>query len=181
MSLILEALRKLEREKPDQARHTTVLLAPLAWPQAARRRWLGVVLSAALLTGLLAAGWFFLRSAPPQPTPPLDRVAQRPPASPMPTATAMPMPSAPLAVAHPAQAGPPAKRTAKPAAQAREAAASGFRLTAIGDQEGVRVAVVNDRLVRVGDSLLGARVVRIDDAEVELVSEADGRRFTLGF
>lgn len=177
MSLILEALRKLEREKPDQARHTTVLLAPLAWPQAARHRWLGVALSAALLTGLLAAGWFLLRSAPPQPTPPLERVAQRPPASPMPTATAMPMPSAPLAVAHPAQA----RRTAEPAAQAREAAASGFRLTAIGDQEGVRVAVVNDRLVRVGDSLLGARVVRIDDAEVELVSEADGRRFTLGF
>jgi hypothetical protein len=74
----------------------------------------------------------------------------------------------------------PRRVASKPTPQ-REATSSGFRLTAIGDRDGVSVAVLNDRLVRVGDSLSGARVVRIGESEVEIESEADGHRFTLGF
>ena len=180
MSLILEALRKLERDKPDQARHTTVLIAPLAWPQAARRNWLGIALSSALLVVLVAAGWFLLRSAL-QPATPLAQATPGQSPTPPPTPTALHTPSLPLANARISLPGPPARRTTKPATPKREATSIDFRLTAIGDQEGVSVAVINDRLVRVGDSLLGARVLRISEAEVELVSETDGHHFTLGF
>jgi len=182
MSLILEALRKLEREKPDQTRQTTVLLAPLAWPTATRGRGLTVVAASVILVAAgTVAAWFFLKdkprpAGPPSASAPLlqPTPAPVPPTAPTAAAVTRPMRAAPLAQ-------PTARRvTPKPASQ-HEAVGAGFRLTAIGDQEGVAVAVLNDRLVRVGDSLSGARVVRIGESEVELESEADGRRFTLGF
>ncbi len=182
MSLILEALRKLEREKPDQARQTTVLLAPLAWPTATRGRGVTVVTAGVILVAAVAvAAWFLLKAQPQPAGPPYASApllqptpAPVPPTAPAPTATSRPTPAAHLAQASARRIAP------KPASQ-HEAVGAGFRLTAIGDQEGVAVAVLNDRLVRVGDSLSGARVVRIGESEVELESEADGHRFTLGF
>jgi hypothetical protein len=180
MSLILEALRKLEREKPDQARHTTVLLAPLAWPKSTRDRRLSIALGVILVTLVGAAGWFIIKSAL-QPPGPLAHSAPAPPPSPTPTVPGPPPPPTPVAPLRPTQASPPARHGAQPTAPRQGATSTGFRLTAIGDQEGVSVAVLNDRLMRVGDSLLGARIVRIGETEVELVREVDGRHFTIGF
>jgi hypothetical protein len=179
VSLILEALRKLEREKPDQARHTTVLLAPLAWPKATRSHWITVALGVTLLALLVAVAWFLL-SGTRLPGPALAPSAALPQTTTPPTATAAPTPRTSSVAAHPIQARPLAKPTAQSATPRRDTT-TGFRLTAIGDQAGVSVAVINDRLVRVGDALLGARIVRIAETEVELVNEADGRHFTIGF
>jgi hypothetical protein len=49
----------------------------------------------------------------------------------------------------------------------------------VADQEGHPVAIVNGQLVRVGDLVDGARVVRIDPERVEL--EQAGRRLVLTF
>jgi hypothetical protein len=64
---------------------------------------------------------------------------------------------------------PPAPSTAAPA----------FRLQAITDQNGQPVAMLNDRLVREGDTVDGAVVVRIGVGEVEL--EVNGQRRVLRF
>jgi hypothetical protein len=57
--------------------------------------------------------------------------------------------------------------------------APALRLQAITEQDGQPVAMVNGRLVRVGDVVNGARVVRIGAAEIEV--EIDGRRLTVTF
>jgi len=54
-----------------------------------------------------------------------------------------------------------------------------LRLTAISVRDGQAVAIVNDRLVREGDSFDGVRIVRIGDAQVEV--EFRGRRHVLRF
>jgi hypothetical protein len=52
-------------------------------------------------------------------------------------------------------------------------------LQAIGQRDGRPVALLNDRLVREGDSFDGALVVRIGAAEVEV--EVAGRRTVIRF
>ena len=54
-----------------------------------------------------------------------------------------------------------------------------FALQAVTEQDGQPVAIVNGQLVRVGDVVDGARVLRIDAEAVEL--EKDGRRFVIAF
>jgi hypothetical protein len=54
-----------------------------------------------------------------------------------------------------------------------------FRLTAISTRDGEPIALLNDRLVREGDSFDGVRVIRIGAADVEI--EVDGERRTIGF
>jgi hypothetical protein len=54
-----------------------------------------------------------------------------------------------------------------------------LRLNAISQQDGLPVAILNDRLVREGDVFDGIRVIRIGDAEVEV--EVDGRRRVVRF
>jgi hypothetical protein len=54
-----------------------------------------------------------------------------------------------------------------------------FRLTAISTRDGEPIALLNDRLVREGDSFDGVRVVRIGATDVEI--EVDGERRTIGF
>jgi hypothetical protein len=54
-----------------------------------------------------------------------------------------------------------------------------FQLQAISAQEGHPVAILNDRLVREGDTFDGVRVVRIGADEVEI--EVAGRRRVLKF
>jgi hypothetical protein len=54
-----------------------------------------------------------------------------------------------------------------------------FQLQAISRRDGRAVAVLNDRLVYEGDSLDGATVLHIGEADVEL--EIDGRRVSVGF
>jgi hypothetical protein len=54
-----------------------------------------------------------------------------------------------------------------------------LRLTAISERDGHPVALLNDRLVREGDSFDGVRVLRIHATEVEV--EVDGERRIVGF
>ncbi len=54
-----------------------------------------------------------------------------------------------------------------------------YRLTAISSRDGRPIALVNDRLVREGDSFDGITIVRIGETEVEI--EVDGKRKTIGF
>jgi hypothetical protein len=116
--------------------------------------------------------------APPIPAPALSPTA--PPRTPdrravQARATTLPTPvpavTAPTAPAKPAQATPAPRR--EPAADDQ------VQLQAISHQDGVPVAVVNDRLVREGDSFDGIRVVRIGAAEVEI--EVRGRRRVVRF
>lgn len=181
MSLILEALKKLDREKqaPDRG---LVVVGPAAWPSPHDRRFggaTGLALALVLLAGIAGAVWMLpRRSSPP---------AARPAVAAQPS----PVPSPRVVVAAPVETGPaPAARPVTPAAPARAPAASGapdpapspvadFQLQAISAQDGQPVAVLNDRLVREGDSFDGVRVVRIGAEEVEI--EVKGRRRIVKF
>jgi hypothetical protein len=184
VSLILEALKKLERDKPTDARgQDVVLLAPVRWPsRPTRARWIAALLVLLLLAA--AAGAVLLIRSRPQPAQP-DRpvVIARPqepgasPAQASPVASAEPPTApAPMGVRPPSTAP---RRAALPSRATPTGSPAAFLLTAIGEQDGHPVAVINDRMVRVGDALEGARIVRIGEGEVEL--EAGGRRFTVGF
>ena len=81
--------------------------------------------------------------------------------------------------ASPLGATAPARPPAPPAAADVPAPMPELRLAAISVRDGQPVAIVNDRLVREGDSFDGVRVVRIGEAEVEV--EFRGRRHVLRF
>jgi hypothetical protein len=176
VSLILEALKKLEREKGVPERGFLVM-AHLPWARSSTvgARLLGL---AALALALAAVGfllWRF-RPAPPRAVAP----------APTPTLAALPPPAGVVAVPSPAVALPAPAATALPATPAPDrpapsppAAASEFRLNAITVQDGHPVAVLNDRIVREGDSFEGVRILRIGEAEVEI--EVRGERRVIRF
>lgn len=207
MSLILEALRKLDREKlaPDRG---FLVLAPASWPSRGGSR-AGAAVAALLAALLLAAGGVFLwRSQAGAP-----RVAARPsvaaassvlpapvtlrargvpsaaPAQPPTHAARAQAPAQPLegSSADPARPDPAAPAsTALPAAPeeppARPAVTSPLRayhLQAISQRDGRPVAVLNDRMVYEGDGFDGIRIVRIGETEVEI--EVEGRRMVIRF
>jgi hypothetical protein len=68
---------------------------------------------------------------------------------------------------------------AEPTVEESHAPEPEFRLTAISTRDGEPIALLNDRLVREGDSFEGVRVIRIGVADVEI--EVDGERRTIGF
>jgi hypothetical protein len=106
-------------------------------------------------------------------TPAASAPAGLPPATPEP-ASAAPV-STPTSL--PAAEDPPAPLAApatRPAPGAPE-----VRLTAISRRDGEPVALVNDRLVREGDSFDGIRILRIGDTEVEV--EVRGQRRVIRF
>ena len=204
MSLILEALKKLEREKEAGARGF-VVLSHLPWARAGSgpRTMAGSVVAIVVaLVALAAVGtavWRWRGAGTPAvtvPAPVLSPTAA--PSAPDPGAT---MPSGrippagqldtrPVAVRPPVPpASPftlpqPAKAEADPAVKApgpEPTVVKGveLRLNAISVKDGHPVAILNDRLVREGDSFDGIRVLRIGDAEVEV--EVAGERRTLRF
>jgi hypothetical protein len=193
VSLILDALRKLERDR-DAREPGVLVLGAVPWgggPGPRRRR--AALAAAAVLAALAAAGWWLLRPGPQpaaEPTaPPEAAVASTPepsrhepsppPAAALPRATAPPaaapaprrldLPEAPVPAAEVA-AFPPTPE-ARPDAE--------LRLNAISERDGRRVALIGDRLLFEGDSFDGVRVVRIGDAEVEV--EVGGRLRVLAF
>ncbi len=203
MSLILEALRKLEREKqaPDRG---FLVMAHTPW--GAGRRWsaltlAGLVLLVAVGASLLTA--FVLRKPPASLTPSTELASPKPAASsaPAPGGEQRPMAAAPLATTSPgtpaAQATPAADtpvalRSAKavastpppapavaPSPQPAASVVPDLRLLAISQQDGRPVAIVNDRLVREGDSFDGIRILRIGATEVEV--EVHGQKRVLTF
>ena len=173
MSLILEALKKLEREKQAPERGVVVVgAASLSGARGERRLGLfllGLAIGAAVLGGLA-----LLRQPGAVPEPPAPVVAAAGPAAPPAPVTPSTLPPSSaaerLAIApKPASAAPPATPRGEPV----------FTLQAISERDGHPVAVVNERLLREGDSIDGARIVRIAKDEVEL--DLGGRRLTLRF
>ena len=132
MSLILEALKKVERERAAAQPHGFLVVGPSTWGGSrSNAAWIAGIVAAAVLAG----GAVYLLTRPSAPAP---------------------MAAAPA---------PPR--------------AIDLRLSAISERDGRPVAVVNDRVVGEGDTVEGARVVRIAPTEVDV--EVDGARRTLRF
>jgi len=193
VSLILDALKKLEHEKT--AREPGVLVVgSVPWGERRRSR-LPLALAAAALVALASAGWWWLRpsrhptaaapaSVSPAPTP--SPVVAVTPTAPPPSVTLAPSSAVPAPPARrPAvptldeAPGPPAPPEGAAAAAGTRPAPDDLRLNAITRRDGRPVALVNDRLVFEGDSFDGVKVLRIGEAEVEV--EVRGQRRVLRF
>jgi hypothetical protein len=180
VSLILDALRKLEHEK--NAREPGVLVVgSVPWGERRRPRWpLALVVST--LVALAIAGWWWLRATA-HPTASTPGAVS--PASTLSPRVAVSPTAPPRATLAPSLTGPapPARRldVPTPAAAAAETrpAPVELRLNAITSRDGRPVALVNDRLVFEGDSFDGVRILRIGEAEVEV--EVRGQRRVLRF
>ncbi len=188
MSLIYDALKKLDREKEVPERGFLVV-AQRPWPT--RRRWGGTLAWGAGLclvaAGLAAAWWAYGRKAEapriaaaasassvPEAAPssqPTGAFRQAPPV-PLPPVTAIPATTGKASPAPP----PPTLPTA---VAVPTASAPGLVLQAISSRDGQPVALLSDRLVREGDSFDGVRVLRIGDEEVEV--EVEGERRVIRF
>lgn len=197
MSLILEALRKLEREKqaPERA---VVVMGATQWARHESRpvlRWLLGGLAAGTLVAFGAIGtWFFLRAAPtaqpadlPTPSPgvatprvsttassvlaPAPRVTPR--------ADTPATPAARLAARQgPAPQATPSPESTPPVAPSVSVDAR-FELQAISERDGEPIAILGGRMVRVGDAFEDVRVLRIGVGEVEI--KVAGQRRLLRF
>jgi hypothetical protein len=191
MSLILDALRKLERDK-DAREPGVVVVGSVPWGERRSRRSLVLAIAAAFLV-LLAGGWWLVGKVPGPPS-------QRTPPAAAPTSTPATAPDAPPAVPHspasaaaaPPATAPPLRPLVLPAPDAaadapaeappaagRAASSDDVRLSAISQRDGRPVALINDRLVFEGDSVDGIKVLRIGEAEVEV--EVRGKRRVLRF
>jgi len=192
VSLIFEALKKLEREKesPDRG---LVVVGPGAWGEGERRSPGRTLAAVGLLVLGLGLGAFALRTGtripeslgPPGTAsravgtvalPPMESFASRVgvrDAVPPPVSQRLVIPTVPP---------PRAARAPDPAAaEAPEepAAEPELRLNAISSRDGQPVALLNDRLVREGDVVDGIRILRIGEDHVEV--EVKGERRTLRF
>jgi len=204
VSLILEALKKLEREKQAGARGF-VVLSHLPWTGARSGRTAMVATVVAIVAvGAVATAlwrWRSVAGAPavtatvPGPLP-TTAPSVLDPGTAMPSANGIPtgqVDTQPVAVR---PSAPPVSLFVPPKAEgagpdqladaprgAREGSATGkaveLRLNAISVRDGHPVAILNDRLVREGDSFDGIHVLRIGEAEVEV--EVAGERRTLRF
>jgi len=207
MSLILEALKKLDREKqaPDRG---LLVVGPSAWPSLSEGR--PGIGAGALAIGVLAvagvggAVWFTQGGRRPASNPPAPAVVAGPATTARATAAAatgngaagrslssptsasgrrsaasLPAPSG--TAGSKAVAGSEAVETPREAAaaQGRPGPGAAYQLQAISAQDGHPVAILNDRLVREGDSFDGVKVLRIGGDEVEI--EVGGRRRVVKF
>ena len=193
MSLILDALKKLDHEK--NAREPGVLVVgSVPWGERRRSR-LPLALAAAVLVALAFAAWWWWRPTPhptaaaPVPVSPAPTaapvVAGTPTAPPSPetlapssTASA-PLPRRPAVPTLDETPGPPARPEGVAAPAGTRPAPDDLRLNAITRRDGRPVALVNDRLLFEGDSFDGVRILRIGEAEVEV--EVRGQRRVLRF
>jgi hypothetical protein len=196
LSLILEALKKLEREKQAPEKGFLVV-AHVPWAMGSRGGPRGLVTTGVVLAmGAAAAGFWLARRggavARDAPSPaPTASSAPAPASAPVTQAARPPLPPSNLTMpslpaprqSHPGVAPP--RATSAPKATPRSAAASPaatdveLRLNAISAQDGRPVAILNDRLVREGDVFEGIRVLRIGEAEVEV--EVKGRKRIVTF
>lgn len=202
MSLILDALKKLERDR--EAREPNVLVVgSVPWGTRTRSR---LPLAAAavgfVLVGLLALA-LWPRNPTPRPatvtpspaaSPPAPSAAGRPAlpphsaATPGVAATTAPEPRRPSLPSGTSETvnGRPAEATETPGEAATAAAArrdtpgsEDLHLNAISQRDGRPVALINDRLVFEGDGFDGVKVLRIGETEVEV--EVNGKRRVLRF
>jgi len=193
VSLILEALKKLDREKqaPDRG---LLVVGPASWPSSRGGRATAAV--SAVVGGVLAAAgvaavlWLYGSARPPAaaarpvpaavPAPAGAPVPALPTSAPPTVATERTPPVERAPAATPARGGAPATVAPAPVKAPKASPASdSFQLQAISARDGQPVAVLNDRLVREGDMFDGVRVVRIGAEEVEI--EVAGRRRIVKF
>ena len=194
MSLILEALKKLDREKKTPDRGFLVVGA-VPWPAPRPRRWMPALFVAAAGVAAGAALWLAWRArgseeAPRRVAAPATMAAAVR-AAPSPGAAVVATPAAapaapPLPVASQARAPEPPPSAERPAAAANDRPApaaaepsSGLQLQAISQRDGRPIAVLNSRVVHEGDHFEGVTILRIGVDEVEI--EVRGRRRTLRF
>ena len=201
MSLILDALKKLERDK-DAREPNVLVVGSVPWGARARSR---LPLAAALAgTGLVALVAFALwpRDRPARPAAAPSPVGS----APAPTPTTSAAPPVPAAVRASAAPPPEARRLSVPSAavgpaevpspgsapaEEEESATSpspsrveapapdDLHLNAISQRDGRPVALINDRLLFEGDSFDGVKILRIGETEVEV--EVRGKRRVLRF
>jgi hypothetical protein len=204
VSLILDALKKLEREK-DAREPGVLVVGSVPWGARTRsRRPLALALAGIGLVALLAfALWPRDRSA----RPPMGPAPSAPGPSPASARTPPITAASPPATSAPTPAAPPeARRLSVPSSAPGSAevassdvapaeddaptssrlspAAGGpttddLRLSAISQRDGRPLALINDRLVFEGDSFDGVKILRIGEAEVEV--EVRGKRRVLRF
>jgi len=205
MSLILDALKKLERERRS-GEPGVVVVGHVPWGGTDSRRPLVVAAAAAVAAVLIVAiaAWWLLRPTRPS-RPSLPPTTEAPLSTGKPSAavtrpsTAAPAPPTRTAFSPPAvpsastvlreSPSPREKAPAEPTAAAHAPSPSeegtpappapDLRLNAITIRDGRPIALVNDRLVREGDSFDGIRILRIGESEVEV--EVRGQRRTIRF
>jgi hypothetical protein len=193
VSLIFEALKKLEREKeaPDRG---LVVVAPGTWGEGEKRSRGRTVTAVALLALGLGLGAFALRTGTRIPEPPAPAARSTPKAvaaitspepapvtsraatdetPPPPVTERLVVPTVPPPRAPRDAATKPAEPTATTTPEPE------LRLNAISSRDGMPVALLNDRLVREGDVVDGIRVLRIGEDHVEV--EWKGERRILRF
>jgi hypothetical protein len=181
VSLILEALKKVERERATPEQRGFLVLGPAAWaPSRSNLAWVLGMIAAATVAG----GAVYLLTRPPASA---IQEAARPEArgveAPAPPPLADPTSVQPAVTdwGPPPESSPPRTRPADPAAAMPDRTPPDpvLLLHAISEQDGTPIAVVNERVVREGDSFDGVRILRIGAAEVEV--EVRGARRTLRF
>jgi hypothetical protein len=186
VSLILEALRKLEAEKQAPERGFLVVAAP-SWPARGPRPRLWLAAAIVVAVGLAGGAALWLRpwgpTNPREPLPgslralaPARRSTPSPPSleessTPIRRERALPTPTPTVSRPH-AAAAPRAPSPATPSPPA-------LVLEAISERDGHPIALVSDHLVREGDGFDGVTIVRIGQAEVEV--EWRGERRILHF
>jgi hypothetical protein len=185
VSLILEALKKVERERATPEQRGFLVLGPAAWaPARSNAGWILGIFAAAGIAGGMVYALTRPDTAPAAAAPatgievPTGPAARPPELAPVgPPATAAWQPPAPSEAAR--RSAPPASAATGPPPPAATPPGPVLALNAISAQDGVPIAVINDRVVREGDRFDGVRVLRIGAAEVEV--EIAGARRVLRF
>ena len=203
MSLILDALKKLERDK-DAREPGVLVVGSVPWGTRTRpHRALALALAGIGLAALVAfALWPRDRPARPAAAPsssdsspssaprigvpaaPLATAAPRPSTVAPPERRRVPVPPSPARPGEvPSPDSSPADTEALAASPVLSRAAAprpdDLRLNAISQRDGRPVALINDRLVFEGDGFDGVKVLRIGEAEVEV--EVGGKKRVLRF
>jgi len=186
LSLILEALKKLDREKkvPDRG---FLVVGAVPWPAPRPRRWTPLLFVVAAGAAAGSALWLAWQArgheeAPARAVTSTTMAAAAPRAAAVPVVAAPPSTLPPLVESRVPGTRPAAERPAeadrRAAAPATEPA-GGLLLQAISERDGKPIAVLNSRVVHEGDRFDGVTVVRIGADEVEI--EVQGQRRVLRF
>jgi hypothetical protein len=183
VSLILEALKKVERERATPEQRGFLVLGPAAWaPARSNAGWIVGIIAAAGVAGGIVYGLTRADTEVGRRTPAAaDQVVPGPSAPPV---AGQQVPPVRTDWGPPPRSAVPRTRSAAAAPAASTPSPSAppgpvLVLHAISEQDGVPIAVVNERVVREGDSFDGVRIVRIGPADVEV--EVAGARRVLRF
>ena len=180
MSLILEALRKLERDK-DAPERGFVVMTHVPWARGgspSRLAGIGALALAVAVGALAVALW----PRHPKPSGPETKAVTIDRPSLSPSVSPPPFEARALAIESVRRSGPtvmPSSAVASATPKPTAASPAELKLNAISQQDGKPVAILNDRLVREGDVFDGVHVIRIGETDVEV--EVKGQRRVLTF